>query len=106
MRIKTPAAGEQALAAKHLVDAGDAAVKLMARVEDGSVGVGNLGAPGKHRIEARAIPLGVLHGSQKLDGAWVQTAHCPSRPPTKCAVRSPKRNSVSRSATMLSSLPV
>ena len=36
----------------------------------------------------------------------VQTAQWPSSPPTKPSRVAPKRNSVSRSATMLSSLPV
>lgn len=44
--IKTPASGEKSLAAEDLVDAWNAAAKLVYGVEDGGVGVGDLPGEG------------------------------------------------------------
>src|SRR5437899_2767113 len=40
---QTPASGEQSLATQYLMNAGDAAVETVRRIEEGGVGIGDLG---------------------------------------------------------------
>src|ERR1700760_3886386 len=86
MRIEAPATGEQALTAKHLVDTRDAAVKLVASVENSGVGVGDLRTTRKHRIEVGAVGFCVLHGTQQLD-----RARGPNRPLAEQAAHEARR---------------
>ena len=54
--VEAPASGEKALAAKDLVDARDASVELVCGIEEGSIGIGNLGGEGE-RIGRDSIAL-------------------------------------------------
>ena len=51
MRIEAPAAGEQALAAQHFVDAGNAAGEIVRGIEQRGVGVGELGAEREQALQ-------------------------------------------------------
>src|SRR5688572_6829925 len=76
LRIEAPAAGEQALAAQHFVDAGDAAGEAVRGIEEGGVQVRELGT---EREQAQCfgplvmrIELATDHGvaaMQEADGA-------------------------------------
>src|SRR6185437_2472681 len=86
-RIETPDAGEQALAAQHLVAAGDAAAEVMRHVEERGVAVDDL--RGKRQeiiIDASGGDRGMRAG-QELDRAFG-----PDAPMAEEAARDPHRH--------------
>ena len=115
VRIEAPDAFEQALAAQHLVAAGDAAAEVVGDVEEGAVAVGDA-AVEREQLASTAPPrLGAggraaLQRSSSSTAPFVHTDQWPSRPPRKRTVTgAPSRiaaNGVTRSRTMWSSLPV
>ena len=103
VRVQAPDAFEQALAAQHLVAAGDAAVEIVGDVEEGGVAIGDA------RIEREDVggtarpPTAACKRSSRRTAPCVQTDQCPSRPPRKRGDRLPSRmavNGVTRSSTM------
>ena len=114
VRVEAPDAFEQALAAQHLVAAGDAAAKVVGDVEEGAVAVGDAAVEREQVALDRAIRLAAaaaaLQRSSRSTALRVQTDQWPSRPPRKRTVTAaPSRiaaNGVTRSRTMWSSLPV
>ena len=107
VRIQAPAAGEQPLTSKDLVNPGDAARELVGRIEQRRVDVGQLRAEREQLAKAwracRASPLRracLAEALRKRDAVseaaarqrtafsrstalLVHTAHWPSRPPEK-----------------------
>ena len=107
---------EQALAAQHLVAAGDAAVEVVRDVEEGGVAVGDRGCRARAGRRSTAPSAGVCAAALALQRSSSSTA--PASTPTsgragrRESAASPARrrasaaNGVIRSSTMWSSLPV
>ena len=70
VRIDAPDAVEQALAAQHLVAAGDAAPEIVGGVEEGGVAVGDLAGEGEDAGVDRIVFDGAVKAIQQRDGAF------------------------------------
>ena len=70
LRLDQGTSGRQASpASQHFMDAGNAAAKLVPRVKDGGIGVGDFRAAGEHRVQPRTVILRVMYGLQKFHGS-------------------------------------
>ena len=115
-RIEAPRAFEQALAAQHLVAAGDAAVEVVGDVEEGAVAVGDAAVEREQLgVDARRR-AGILRGRARLAALeQLDRAFRPHRPVAEQAAAKAHRHRRAvalgperrdRSRTMWSSLPV
>lgn len=88
--VQAPGAGQQALLAQQLMDAGYDALEVVGRVEEGLVDVQQIGADPVQLGAGAIVPSGSPVSEPSIrTAALVPIAHWPSSPPTKRSVTGP-----------------